>query len=191
MTSDFDPLDTLGDDPIPLPIPFAWADLPRERSPARSMSSVGTAADWSLALDSGRVIRLSTLSQYLTYAGLLAGLPDETNHASQVEWAVRKAESLHGAVPARVQILPPVLVRITVKSRRDGGPEPVAIDVDHLPHVSCVARFDSGPVGEGDEAGSFLDVVWFQGAFGPPEPGAVTDRLKALPWDTCAQNWDW
>ncbi|MCM2327196.1 MAG: hypothetical protein NDI88_04850, partial [Lysobacter sp.] len=111
------------EDPV---LPFAWKDLPREPvGPYGYRAHAGKAA-WSLTLNTGRVIRLVSIRQIGTHAGVLCGSP-----RSDSEFNDRLVKSAIGYLAqdlkcekSEIAVLPPLLLRaIEKKPAREPGPE--------------------------------------------------------------------
>lgn len=174
------------EDPV---LPFAWKDLPHEPvGPYGYRARAGKAA-WSLTLTTGRVIRLVSIRQIGTHAGVLCGsprsYPEFNDHL--VKSAIGYLAQDLKCEKAEIAVLPPLLLRaIEKKPAREPGPEEIA--VDYLPPVRTLAMFDSSPVSDPDAMFSTLPVLWFQNAYGLPEAGHVTEQLRALDWDRLAQD---
>lgn len=178
-------------DPVTIKMPFAWASLPREQREPGGYRAVSKGSDWNATLLDGRLIRLSSLRQYHTYAGTLCGLPlDDDVRGWPIERAVSAAAQDFGIEEGEVCILPPYLLRSHAKrgpvERRE------EIDVDFLPPVCSIGRFDSTrPIHDEDAMGSGVVAVWFQVGFGPPEAGYVTEQVRRIDWPAFARDWSW
>lgn len=173
------------------PLPFSWASLPREEQSAGGYPALFKLARFSVLLSQGRAVWLSSVYQYLTYGGVLAGLPlDDESRARPVHRAVERAVELFSATRERVAILPPIMLTSSVR-RRGPDRELADVAVDFLPPVCSIGRFQcSTPAHDEDALGSTAVVVWFQKAFGPPEDGWVTDRLREVDWNSIADDWN-
>lgn len=173
------------------PLRFSWASLPREEHSPGGYSALFDLARFSVALSQGREAWLSSLHQYLTYGGVLAGLPlDDESRGRPVYRAVERAADLFGVSPMQVAILPPTMLSSKVR-RRGEDRELTEMVVDFLPPVCSIGRFQSNtPVHDEDALGSTAIVVWFQKAFGCPEDGWVTDRLRDIDWSSVAADWN-
>ena len=171
-----------------MPLPFSWRDLPRRPCEPGGYAAISADARWTTVLADGRKVRLTSLHQYRTYDGVLCGFPDTDEvRAWPIEGAVRMAERLHECEPSRIAILPPELMLSTVTRSRKGKREEAT--VEFLPAVCSIGTFESKtPVAYPDADGSELVVVWFQGAFGPPEAGHVTDCIRGVAWDEFARD---
>jgi hypothetical protein len=137
-------------------------------------------------LADGREIWLTALHQYRTYDGVLCGLPDTDEvRAWPIEGAVGMAERLFDCEPSRIAILPPELMLSTVVSVRGGKREEVT--VEFLPGICSIGTFESkAPASASYADGSEVVAVWFQGVYGPPESGQVTNCIRRMDWDEFA-----
>ena len=139
-------------------------------------------------LAGGRVIRLTGLHQYRTYDGVLCGLPETDEvRAWPIEGAVQWAGQLFHCEPSKIAILPPELMVSKVVSMRGG--ERVERSIEFLPAVCSIGTFESKTrAADPDALRSEVIAVWFQGAFGPPEPGYVTTCIRAITWGDFARD---
>jgi hypothetical protein len=185
MTQEMLHLDDLpGYDPVPLP--FSWRELPRRPCEPGGYPAISAGAHWTVKLLDGREAELTALHQYATYAGVLAGVPNSDEvRAWPIEGAVRLASDLFLCEPRRVALLAPELwVSTVVSSSGQGSSSQV---VEFLPPVCSIATFESeDPVNDAAADGSEIVVVWFQGVFGPPEAGYVTECLRRVEWEEFA-----
>jgi len=187
MTTDPAWLDNLPDF-ADLALPFSWRDLPRRPCEPGGYASISAEARWTTVLADGREVWLTALHQYRTYDGVLCGLPgtDEVR-AWPIEGAIRMADQLFQCEPSRIAILPPELMLSTVVRARGGQREEVT--VEFLPAVCSIGTFESkAPAADPDADGSEVVAVWFQGAFGPPESGHVTNCIQGIAWDEFARD---
>lgn len=171
-----------------LPLPFSWRDLPRRRCEPGGYAAISRDARWATSLADGREIQLTALYQYRTYDGVLCGYPDSDEvRAWPIDGALRRADDLFECMPSRIAILPPELLLSKVVTGRSGKPEEAM--VEFLPAVCSIATFESkAPAADPDADGSEVVVVWFQGAFGPPEAGHVTDSIRKIAWEEYASD---
>jgi hypothetical protein len=58
--------------------------------------------------------------------------------------------------------------------------------------ITCVVRFECSEIvpNKPKRDGSELAVVWFQQEFAMPIDPIVMEKIKALDWDTYAENYD-
>lgn len=135
-------------------------------------------------LPSGRRLYLRELRQYLTYEGLLEGLPT-------VEMNSRKIESLLAAHRDKPYPGEPYLIRPIEKPieyRSDERPYPFGTP-SALPGVTCIGRFDSlDPARDKSKDSSGLVVIWFQDEFAFPIAPDVAERLLAIDWSAHAAD---
>jgi len=178
-------------------LPFSWAMLPREHLGVDAHHTRIRTEKWSTLLLSGREISLTALHQSHTYAGVLCGLPRETsNNESPIRSAMELASQLFPLGGNNPVILSPLMQRVTVLNRRSAEgvidyAEPDSSEVDFLPPVVSIGRFDSTPAHDHSKSNSSLVVIWFQNAFGPPEKGHVVREFSSLNWDKEAIDWMW
>ena len=122
-----------------------------------------------LDLLSGRRIYLLELRQYLTYEGLLEGLPTAERNKQRLERLVAEYRDKPYAGG-------PYLIRPAerpIEYNRGGEPYPFGTP-SALPAVTCVGRFDSlQPARNQSSELSGLVVIWFQEEFAFPIDPAV------------------
>ncbi len=183
-----DPFEDLGSYEAPV-LPFDWKSLPHEPVGPNGYRPRAAKAAWSLALATGRVIRLTSIQQIGTLAGVLCGgprsVPDFNDHI--VKNAVGYLAQDLKCKESEIAVLPPLLLR-SIERKPPREPRPEEIAVDYLPPVRTLAMFESAPVSDPDAMFSTLNVLWFQNGYGLPEAGHVTDQLRALDWDRLAQD---
>jgi hypothetical protein len=187
MTTDSSWIEDLPD-VADLPLPFSWRDLPRRPCESGGYAAISVDARWTTVLADGREVWLTALHQYPTYDGVVCGFPETDEvRAWPIEGAVRMADQLFQCEPSRIAILPPELMLSTVVRERGGKREEVT--VEFLPAVCSIGTFESKtPASDPDSDGSEVVAVWFQGAFGPPQPGHVTRCIQAIDWDEFASD---
>jgi hypothetical protein len=173
-------------------LPFRWEAVPHEFVGPEGYRYRVDAAAWRLTLASGRTIRLTSLKQGGTYAGVLCGSPrkDPTFNDRIVKGAIDYAARVLGCAVTEIAVLAPRLLRLA-EAKEQQGQEPASAAIDFLPPVCTLAQFDSSPVADGDADWSSLVVLWFQDTYGLPEAGHVTDQLRALDWDRLAEDQSW
>ena len=105
---------------------------------------------------SGRIASLVELTQSLSYAGLLAGLPNSRINQRQIDDLIKEGRRIHIGGREPVLIEPNVK---TIEHTRSGQP----VQELRLPDICCAARFESGALLRANsEPYSSLVVVWFQ-----------------------------
>jgi len=143
--------------------------------------------NYTITLAVGREINLMTLSQRLTYASLLEGLP--SYNPKQVE-RDRLHAAQHAGCPAVTVDARPIPLPIPqgqseLYARRHKG------ELTSLPPVTCVARFESLAPVRGESAdGSQLVMVWYQESFGLPGDPVLLDKIRQVDWEGLASNFD-
>ncbi len=133
---------------------------------------------------SGRTLSMGRLSQWRTYDGLLAGIPDKEINLPRVGELLDQARKL-AVAGCEVFLIEPVL---KVRELDRGGENVVE---ERLPAISCAARFDSGALTPSGEPYSSLVVAWFQEAFGVPTDGDILRQIADIDWERHAAEWNW
>jgi hypothetical protein len=123
-----DPLGLPDDGPDP-PLSFAWESLPRLDCKPGGYRSISETAVWTTGLRDGQSIHLSSLSQHLTYGGVLAGLPlDDATRSWPLRNAIEGAAAQFGIEPYRVQVGQPAGSLGTFVSQIDRERNNISID---------------------------------------------------------------
>lgn len=137
-----------------------------------------------LGLLSGRRIHLRELWQYLTYDGLLEGLPTEEMNEGMLQHLLARYKDQ--PYPGAPYLIRPAERRIESSQR---GPYPFG-NPSALPGVTCISRFESrGPAR--DQPLSGLVVIWFQQEFAFPIDPAVVTQIETIDWQEHAAHYDW
>ncbi len=135
-------------------------------------------------LPSGRRLYLRELRQYLTYEGLLEGLPTAERNKQRLERLVTELRDkpYEGG---------PYLIHpneTPIKYDWGGKPYPFGTP-SALPSVTCIGRFDSlEPARDANCDLSGLVVIWFQEEFAFPIEPAMVAQLLAIDWDAHAAD---
>jgi hypothetical protein len=138
-------------------------------------------------LASGRSLHLRELRQYLTYEGLLEGLPTAEGNERMLErLAAERRGKTYPDGPAH-------LIRPTERpvAYRKGERYPFGTP-SALPRVTCIGRFQSfEPTNH--RAGDFsgLVVIWFQEEYAFPIDPDVTRQILGIDWDGLAADIDY
>lgn len=133
---------------------------------------------------SGRTLSMGRLSQWRTYEGLLAGIPDKEMNRRRIGDLLDEAQSLAFAGCSAFLIQPVVKVR---ELQRRGE----KVVEEKLPAIACLARFDSSALTASGEPYSSLVVAWFQEAFGLPTDSEILQQIADVDWDRHAVEWNW
>lgn len=137
-----------------------------------------------LDLPSGRRLYLRELRQYLTYEGLLEGLPTAERNKQRLERLVAE----HRDKPYAGG---PYLIRPTetpIEYKRGGEPYPFGTPAA-LPAVTCIGRFDSlQPARDKRSDLSGLVLIWFQEELAFPIDPGVRAQLLAVNWEDHAAD---
>lgn len=127
---------------------------------------------------------MGRLSQWRTYEGLLAGIPDKEMNQRRIGDLLDEARRLAFAGCNAFLIQPVVKVR---ELQRRGE----KVVEERLPAISCLARFDSTSLTTSDEPYSSLVVAWFQEAFGLPADPDILGQIAGIDWERHAVEWNW
>ncbi|ORJ61357.1 hypothetical protein [Geothermobacter hydrogeniphilus] len=145
-----------------------------------------------IRLDSGRRIVLRKLEQWLTYSGMLEGVPDYDERLPERER--KRLEKAGGCpvvvvnsrpvpVPEDIQLPPATREKMVIPS----GQKTLCT----LGPVTCFARFRSNqPVHDDDCIFSELALLWFQQSYAMPIEPDILDKIKAVDWDAHARDLD-
>lgn len=139
----------------------------------------------TITLSTGRKLTLSALTQEMTYAGLLEGVPTTKINRRHMDALVaeQRAKSSNGAVYLVTPVERPI------PRRDEPGPwgSPAA-----LPAVRCIGRFRSEPIVDSPGCYSELTIIWFQNEFALPIEPSVLEEITRLDWNTIAADFsDW
>ena len=134
---------------------------------------------------SGRIASLVELTQSLTYAGLLAGLPNSRINQRQIDDLIKEGRRIHIGGREPVLIDPNIK---TIEHTRSGQP----VQELRLPDICCAARFESGALLRANsEPYSSLVVVWFQDEFAMPIATDIEQQMAKIDWEKDAVDWCW
>ena len=138
-----------------------------------------------ITFPSGRIASLVELTQSLTYAGLLAGLPNSRFNQRQIDDLIKEGRRIHIGGRAPVLIDPNIK---TIEHTRRGRP----VQELRLPDICCAARFESGALLRANsEPYSSLVVVWFQDEFAMPIAPDIEQQMAKIDWEKDAVDWCW
>ena len=140
-----------------------------------------------VTLSSGRVVRLSNLSQFATYAGTLSGIPP--NPEITLVKAIESAEKLYPEHSRPPVILEPIFEMGTIKHVVEDATR--EIEWILLPPVCAIVNFDSDIGIDEDDDGSRVVVIWFQDKFGIDVDDHTRGQLRAIDWERYAEGWSW
>ncbi|WP_437958154.1 hypothetical protein WME76_43985 [Sorangium sp. So ce119] len=145
------------------------------------MTSVG-----EFDMPSGRRLYLRELRQYLTYEGMLEGLPTVERNKEQIEELV--SEHRDKPYPGGPYLIRPTEAPIELP---EDDPYPFGTP-SALPRVTCIGRFDSlDPARDRSSHFSGLVVIWFQDDFAFPVDPAVVTQLLAIDWEAHAADMEY
>lgn len=156
-------------------------------------------SNFEITLNCNRTIHLENLKQRQTYSGVYEGAPWGRD---RMEWwpeMLRKyAEEEHKCpaiiVDKRDFPLPVAEEHLDQYRWPLGKDRPYSKEFEpiSLGPITCVARFECSEIvpNKPKRDGSELAVVWFQQDFAMPIDPVVMEKIKALEWDTYAENYD-
>jgi len=133
---------------------------------------------------SGRTLSMGRLSQWRTYEGLLAGIPDKEMNQRHIGDVLDEGRSL-GVAGCGVFLIQPVPHVRELQRRGE------TVIEERLPAISCLARFDSDSLTPAGEPYSSLVVAWFQEAFGLPTNPDILRQIAEIDWELHAAEWNW
>jgi hypothetical protein len=127
----------------------------------------------------GTTIGLRALDQWLTYGGLLEGLPTSEMNERLVRSDVQDASD-RWASP--VHLIEPQETRMEMSGRYPFG-APASI-----PGITCVSHWSGPGCSRGDEYGrTDLTLVWYQPDFALPIDEEILSEITALDWEAHAR----
>lgn len=156
-----------------------------------------------ITLNSGRVINMQRVDQGLAYAYVLEGIPYGPDYQRTVNLHLTWAKDRYP--DRRIVVLEPRLRPLGIAevelqrlrtlslseeadgSRRAGISYPAPVSIGS---VCCRALFESKPINGDVYMLSELMVLWFQDGFAMPIDPLVVEQIKALDWETVAQDVD-
>ena len=150
-----------------------------------------TNSNYTITLNSGRIITLEETHQHLTYLGLLEGLPNKKINddilselpeiANEKIWG---NTSLHIIDPKKNTI---DLTTERVEYYRSKGKdfEPIT-----FPKIICLGHFASNAITD-DYMFSILTIAWFQDNWMMPIEQKILEQIKLLNWDNLASQGDY
>ena len=127
-------------------------------------------------------IRLCSLQQELTYAGLLEGLPIKDMDRRTLDWVVSRTAKRIGRAPW--------LVEPTSTPVPWSGDQPYPFgEPAMLPEVVCAAEFQSSQHEQSGLWGySRLTVIWFQNEWALPIAPDAIDGIQQIDWTAIAHS---
>ena len=130
-------------------------------------------------LTCGTTIGLLALDQWLTYGGLLEGLPTSEMNERLIRNAVQDARDRWAS---SVHLIEPQETRIdTSRSYPFGIPA-------SIPVITCVSHWSGPGCSRGDEYGQTeLTLVWYQPEFALPIDEEILSEITALDWEAHAR----
>lgn len=129
----------------------------------------------AIEMNDGRVLRLESLKQWRTYAGLLEGTPPSEKNRRYLDNLLKGGRGSASYL-------------VTPKERSANRPG-VRVALGWLPHITCDAEFVSDkPARDPDEAFSTLRIVWLQEDFALPIAPEALAHIQAMDWNAHAED---
>jgi hypothetical protein len=145
----------------------------------------------SIELNSGVSITLKSLTQRMTYAGLLAGIPTSQLNHKLIQGVLENSGRTSGMTGNKPFLVQP--------RRRDFLRQPGDMDssrsdgrtAEWLPMITCIGEFhSSAPASNPDMDASSLTIVWFQDEYAVPIAEVVMDSIKCIDWNSHADDFE-
>jgi hypothetical protein len=138
----------------------------------------------ALALNTGRSIVLKSLTQRMTYGGLMEGSPTAKLNDAFIQrtlYAVKKDPATGGRAPFVIQPARRDYLRAPGDMAAAFQDEMVP---EWMPMITCIGVFESAPTAKNrQKQGSTLTIVWFQDEYALPIAPACLNAIKAIDWD--------
>ena len=153
-------------------------------------------SNFTVILNSSRVINLYEIHCSLTYAGLLEGLP---NRRMNKDILSRLSEVANDKIynSTNPYLIQPEEKKIHIeegptKSCNDQMVKEHGDDWEliEIPRIECIASFESGPITD-DYMGSKLTVAWFQEEYPMPIDRNIINKIKLIDWNNKASSFDY
>ncbi len=146
----------------------------------------------SIPLKCGRRITLKSITQEMTYGGLLEGTPTSSTNDAMLRGTadrVRNIPAMGGHVPF---LIPP--------ARRDFFREPGDMArtqrktwvPEWMPVITCIGSFESArPVRNQQMHASCLAIIWLQDDYAMPISDAALESIKSINWASYAFDFEY
>lgn len=156
----------------------------------------------SITLDCGPAIVLKSINQYMTYRGLLEGMPDSDFNQRRMESAREEGRRLSVNRTAPYLIFPHRRDYFRSPGDMDSiGPEAgeqgfmlsasLGFKPEWLPLITCIADFQSVSSKNPRMDGSSLAMVWFQDEYALPIAESVLMAIKRMDWHAHAADYEY
>ncbi|WFU06266.1 hypothetical protein QA648_24435 (plasmid) [Rhizobium sp. CB3171] len=137
---------------------------------------------YAIKLNSGTKIRLNSIYQTYTYAGLMMGVPNEYYNKRMVERAGTFTDWPEVADPS---VLTPQETFLPEAEVPDGFPSELGRPA-RLPHVFCRALFHGVSRKDRDEHLTAMVIHWWQDELAMPISDVAIEQIRELDWDVLA-----
>jgi hypothetical protein len=145
----------------------------------------------SISLPGERRITLKSLTQELTYGGLLVGTPTSEINDRKLQSTIDRVSKEAAALGHAPFLVPP--------ARRGFLREPGDMATiqrgsripEWMPAVTCIGRFDSLPAKDRRMHGSQLVIVWLQDDYALPISQSALQAIRGIDWTSHAVDFEY
>lgn len=145
---------------------------------------------YQIILNSGRTIKLTRLTQWQTYEGLLVGLPDYNPTVAEILCNEFKLDHGHTIIIDASAVPLPISEETKDYYRNHSLWRHMPQSFTSLAPITCVGKFESAPIDGDTFDGSMLNMIWFQQQYAMPIAAPMLDKIKAVDWDILAEKFE-
>jgi len=137
----------------------------------------------NLIIDNDLEVTIGHIDQWLTYSGMLEGIPTDRWNAKVIERTKIQAKGrFHSEA---IHLIEPTQKPIEVHRKYALG-KPMK-----LPAVTCMMNIYSSEVfRDQDKMGSSLVIIWFQDDYAFPIEAAILQKIKEIPFRKICEEFD-
>jgi hypothetical protein len=145
----------------------------------------------SISLRCGRRITLKSLTQEMTYGGLLEGTPTSELNDRILQSTMDRVRKDAAALRQAPFLVPPARRDFLrepgdMASLQRGGWTP-----EWMPAIICISRFESLPAKDQDMHASALAIIWLQDDYAMPISDAALESMKSIEWASYAFDFEY
>ena len=133
----------------------------------------------SISLRCGTTITLKSLSQKMTYGGLLEGTPKPMDNDRLLQGTIARARGQSDMTPFLIQPTRRDFRRVPGDMAK--LPERYRIS-EWMPMITCVGTFESSPVRDKRMDSSWLKIIWLQDEYALPISAGALESIKSIDW---------
>lgn len=149
--------------------------------------SIRRGGQYTIELESGRLIHLGSLHQERTYAGLVVGLPNPRTNERCLREARKRYRAVFGA-GTNLLMIPPEYKPVKIPKGTTPDPDLYPQPLLRLPEIVCMSGWESGRLSEDEDGdGSQLGILWYQERFAMPIAKRVVTLIRQIDWDQHAR----